>query len=241
MTPGVILDYALARVHARHGARPTAADWQRLELAPGRQECLLAARHTGLRAWLDTVADEDDLDTGEARLRERARRYVLEVAGWLPADWQPAARWLAWLPDLEILAYLEQGGTALPWIVRDPRYAAWGEGAAGALAHAGSAAAREALTADPALTVAGNWKRHWLDLWPRDGSPPAARLADLLVRAGEPPWPASGMGLVRLFRDRKHACGAVFAHLGLVLGDLRRLAGLLAFRMPHTLSAVEHA
>lgn len=214
---GPLLGYALARCHARHGARPGAAAWRHLDGARTAAQYLHFARATGLRDWLRTVAEEEPQERVELKLRRAWRRYVDEVAGWLPADVRPAAACLADLADLPALTYLHDGGRVQPWMADDPVLAA----------------VLDAAPGHPAAPVEA-WRRRWLASWPgapRD--PLARRLGEILLDLVTPGRAAEAAPRLQwLFRSHALDPVGVFAHLGLTLDDLRRLAGGLARRRP---------
>jgi len=98
---GPLLGYALARCHARHGDRPGAAAWRHLDGARTASQYLHFARATGLRDWLRTVSEEEPQERVELKLRHAWRRYVAEVAGWLPPAVRLAAAYLAFADRFE--------------------------------------------------------------------------------------------------------------------------------------------
>jgi hypothetical protein len=87
------LEYAQARIQARHGARPAEGAWAPLHAAVTLASLLEAARAGALKPWvagLDAAAGAPPL---EHRLREALRAHIEEVATWMPSAWQPALRW----------------------------------------------------------------------------------------------------------------------------------------------------
>lgn len=212
---GISVGFALARVHARHAARPTASDWRRLDAARTASQYLNYARQTGLRRWLHTVTEEETQANSELRLRTAYRHHVAEVAGWLPADSAPSARLIAELPDLPTLDHLYRGGTPQPWMSDDPRLA-------------------EALETPPVQPPYATWLARWNDLWPGPRrSLLSGRIGTALrgiVTSGEAPRVAQRLHWA--FRTHTLHAAGVYAYLGLVLDDLRLLAGGLARRRP---------
>lgn len=94
------LEYAQARIQARHGKRPAEAAWSPLHSAIDLASLLDMARAGPLEGWvagLEPSASATDL---EQRLHEQLRRYIAEVASWMPAPWQPAVLWTRALADL---------------------------------------------------------------------------------------------------------------------------------------------
>lgn len=212
---GLPIGFALARVHARHAERPTAVDWRRLDGARTAAQYIQFARRTGLQPWLRNVAESDAEAVAELKLREAFRRHVAEVAGWLPVEARPAAHWIARLVDLPALAHLHAGRAPLAWMHDDPALAPW-------------------LEAPPETPPFAAWQARWDALWPgRQRDPSSERLGAALHDTVVPDHAdAAATRLHWLFRTRvADACG-VFAYLGLVLDDLRRLAGGLARRRP---------
>ncbi len=212
---GLPIGFALARVHARHAARPTAADWRRLDAARLPAQYLNLARHTGLHTWLHGVDDDAAQGAVELKLRAAYRRHVAEVAGWLPGVAAPAAHLIARLTDLPALASLQRGEPAQPWMAEDPALSA-------------------ALEATPTAPPYDTWLARWHTAWP---GPRRGRQADRLGRALRDVVTRgraadAAVRLHWIFRGRPVDVAGVYAYLGLVLDDLRRLAGGLARRHP---------
>ncbi|MDX1594553.1 MAG: hypothetical protein R3298_09895 [Gammaproteobacteria bacterium] len=212
---GLPVGFALARVHARHADRPTAAEWRRLDGARTAAQYLQIARRTGLKPWLRGVAEEDPQQVVELKLRAAFRRHVAEVAGWLPAEHRPAARWIARLVDLPALAHLHAGRPPQPWMDDDPVLAPF-------------------LDDPPASPPFAEWLGRWRTLWPGPRRDPLAGRLGTALRDTAVPGRADAAAarLHWLFRTRVADAGGVAAYLGLVLDDLRRLAGGLARRRP---------
>lgn len=212
---GPALGYALARAHARHAARPTAAEWRRLDGARTAAQYLQYARHTGLRHWLRTVGDDDDQATAELKLRVAFRGHADEVAAWLPSSAVPAVRLIAVLVDLPALDHLHRGGAAQPWMATDPQLG-------------------EAVENPPVQPPFATWMTRWRTLAPgprfdRQAERLGRALCDL-VRPGQAASAATRLHWI--FRNRMLDARGIHAYLGLVLDDLRRLAGGLARRRP---------
>jgi hypothetical protein len=216
---GPLLGYALARCHARHGDRPGAAAWRHLDGARTAAQFLHFARATGLRDWLRTVSEEEPQERVELKLRHAWRRYVDEVAGWLPPAVRPAAACLADLADLPALTYLHGGGSVQPWMADDPALAA--------VLDAPRAPWHPTAPVDA-------WRQRWLASWPgAPHDPLARRLGEILLDLVTPGRAAEAAPRLQwLFRSHALDPVGVFAHLGLTLDDLRRLAGGLARRRP---------
>ena len=216
---GTPIGYALARVHARHALRPLPAEWHRLDGARTAAQYLHFARKTGLRHWLRSINEEEAQTTAELTLRDAFRRHTVEVAGWLPATAQPAARHTGRLIDLPALAHLHTGGQAQHWMDDDPVLAP--------LVNDSAPATDMAAPIDA-------WLKHWLALCPgprHDNI--AARLGGaLLGLVTTPQTTFAAHRLHWLFRTHALDSAGVYAYLGLVLDDLLRLAGGLARRRP---------
>lgn len=210
---GVPVGFALARTHARHAQRPGANEWRRLDGVRTASQYLQYARQTGLRFWLRTVGEDQPQAEVELKLRAAFRGHALEVAGWLPAAAAPAARLIADLPDLPALDHLHRGGAPQAWMNDEPRLAD---------------ALENPLTAPPYEA----WMTQWLRLGPRRGRSTGRlgnALRDLVIPGQASPAAAR---LHWIFRNRTLDAAGVYAYLGLVLDDIRRLAGGLARRRP---------
>ena len=116
------LEYAQARLQARHGQRAGEVAWQRLEMTREFAALLDAGRSSPLRAWLVGITARSTSHQIETVLRVHWRTLVAEVAGWMPALWQPALLWCAVWPDLPVLQHLSCGGDASAWMDDDPDY-----------------------------------------------------------------------------------------------------------------------
>ena len=105
--------YAQARLQARHGQLPSAADWQRLAGTGDLGNFLHAAQHTPLHRWTEGLEAGQSCHAIERLLRQRLRSYIDEVGDWQPQAWRPSFRWLEYLPDLPALQHI-LGNTATP-------------------------------------------------------------------------------------------------------------------------------
>ncbi|HWK82323.1 MAG TPA: hypothetical protein VNS61_01185, partial [Caldimonas sp.] len=110
------LEYAQARLNARHGQRLREADWHRIEVLRELAPLLELARGTALRSWLSGITAESSVHQVEATLRGHWRALVDEVSSWMPTPWQAAVSWCEVLPDLAPLQHLARGGKATPWM-----------------------------------------------------------------------------------------------------------------------------
>ncbi|HSQ70212.1 MAG TPA: hypothetical protein VLM41_09005, partial [Steroidobacteraceae bacterium] len=61
---------------------------------------LQAIREGPFGSWVSGLGPASTVEQIERRLREGWTQAVEEVAGWQPRRWQPAVRWLGWLPYL---------------------------------------------------------------------------------------------------------------------------------------------
>lgn len=163
------LDYAQARVWARHGQCAGELHWPRLQSAREFTTVLEAARETPLRRWLDGITATASAHAIEAVLRSQWRAAVDEVARWMPGPWQPAVRWCGVLPELPLVEHLAQGHEAPGWMDDDPDYralAAVPVAQRRTLLSTGRFAPLVGDGAEPG-TLAHAWQSHWRRLWPR--------------------------------------------------------------------------
>jgi hypothetical protein len=157
------LDYALARLHARHGERADTAAWQRLAVAREFATLLDAARASPLQRWLGGITPHSDAHAIEAVLRERWRSRVAEVITWMPARWQGALAWCGLWPDLAPLQHLLRGGEPAAWMRDEPL---WQQLASAQPAARGAVLAAAGLGAlldgaAPRLSLLPAWSREW--------------------------------------------------------------------------------
>jgi hypothetical protein len=228
MRPLADFAYAQARMQARHGARLQEGDWKMLEGAQSLGLYLDRARATALKRFLGKISPALPPSQIERALREEAKLYAREVAGWIPACWRPAVAWIGVLPLLPLMGRAGHDAGSL---------------ADEAVQTAFTALAVRARSPDPAAVVP-----LWLDLWqetmPRGESaaPALRRLADIAGRTmrraarsgASDALPTGRSGLERLllrgFRSHGATPLAVVAHVGLVFLDLERLRGGLCRR-----------
>jgi hypothetical protein len=218
------LELTHARVLARHGERLGPADWRRIEATRDWTPALEVARSTALRPWLDGITADSGVAQVEGTLRRHWRGVVSETAAWMPAPWQAAVAWCAWLPDLPLLQHLARGGEPPPWMRDDD---AWR-----ALAAAQPPSRASVLAAGPAGALAAAWTapddagRAWLLEW-RKRVPRRVRART----AGATPDSAGASleALVRVLRDHAKVFGVAAPSQGWALrGALRsRLVQLL--------------
>ncbi len=221
--------YAQARVQARYGDRLEDSDWQRLGAARTVSQYLETARATSLAQWVAPLSQDMDHHQQERVLRAVWRDAVDEVSGWLPAEWQEAARLWAELPELPGIEHVRRGRAAPDWAERDEHLA-------------------EALPETPGApeeNAGADWLARWRAAWPEPARaqidaleaigvalfpgfeatdvpvpPPAYRIADKAIDAE----------LVRLFRRHAQTPAAIFAYLAFAWRDFERLRGGLIRR-----------
>ena len=238
------LEFAQARLQARHAQRLSAAAWQRLETTREFAALLESARSSALHPWLAGITPASTSHQIEAVLRAHWRALVAEVAGWMPAAWQASVAWCASLPDLPLLQHLARGGEPSAWMHDDPDYrslcavarserrAALAGGKFGALASA---------WLEPAL-LARAWRAEWQRRLPErpddDEHDTLHQLTAALLQHGAAfaaAAPGSG-GLLRrslqarlslLLRRATLEPAAAFIHVALCALDLERLRGEL--------------
>lgn len=239
------LDYALARVHARHGQRLDEATWRRLEASRDLGQYLDAVRASPLAGWVASLDVTRDVHAIERTLRIEWRQYVEVVATWHPREWQPWLAWWAWLPVLSLLAQLSRPEPAPDWMLADPL--------CGPIAPGNPAERAAALLAtplaplEPAIlgrTPMGSaWLAHWQALTPQSDMQ-TRQLVSLLLRAIGTHTDkllnnaADTMALrrdladqlTRLFRAGGATVAATVCHFALLALDLQRLRGGLVSR-----------
>ena len=240
------LEYAHARLHARHGQRADEAAWRRIETMRELAPLLELARATALRPWLVGIAADSTAHRIEASLRGHWRALVDEVASWMPQAWQPALVWCAVLPDLAPLQHLARGGEPAAWMQHE---AVWSE-----LCAAQPPARRSVLGAGPLAALAAAWPapqtmgQAWQAEWQRRlprRQPDGDDTLGLLVRAlldHRQAFADAGAGqgwllrnalrtrLTLLLRRAGVEAAAAFIHLALCALDLERLRAELLRR-----------
>lgn len=241
------LEFAHARLHARHGQRLDAAAWRRIEVLREVAPLLELARGSALQPWLVGITADSPAHAVEAVLRRHWRALVAEGVAWMPADWRPALAWCALLPDLALLQHLARGGAPAAWMEEDDRWRA--------LCAAPPPARRAVLAAGPASDLADAWAAPqrmgaaWLDAWQRRWPQPLGDARDMLDRlvqllidhrqafaeaAPSQGWQQRGALQARLTLLLRRAAlepAAVFAHLALCALDLERLRAELLRRL----------
>jgi hypothetical protein len=254
------LEFAQARLQARHGQHADEPAWQRLEVMREFSGLLDSARSSPLRSWLVGITRDSPSHRIEAVLRSHWRAHVAEVASWMPATWQPALQWCALLPDLPLLQHLLHGGAWAEWMRQDPDYrvlcdtaaemqpderaAAWSEGPFGALFRALPRAADHPAPAAAPHPMAQAWLVEWQHRLPRPlgGAQDTLRQLVVLLQAHGAAFEAAPAGEAWLLRRSLQARlslllrratlepAAAFVHVALCALDLERLRGELLRR-----------
>jgi hypothetical protein len=241
------LEYAQARLQARHGQRLDEAAWRRLEVTREFTALLDQARAGALRPWLVGITQDSAAPQVEAALRGHWRAAVDEVSAWMPPRWQPALAWWAVLPDLGALQHLARGGVPADALRAE---AGWRELTAAAPAERLQVLARGPLAAlAPAWETPGDvgaaWHAEWRRRWPTTGDEDRQALhalerawgghrQDFIAAAPSQGWMLRAALRARLTLLLRHAAlqpAAAFIHLALCALDLERLRAELLQRL----------
>jgi hypothetical protein len=176
------LEYAHARLHARHGQRADEATWRRIEVIREFAPLLEGAQASALRPWLVGITADSSVHQVEATLHGHWRALVDERAAWMPLSWQRALQWCKVLPDLALLQHLARGGEPAAWMHDD---STWRE-----LCVAAPQARAAVLAAGPFAALAAAWLtpqclgRAWHDEWQRRLPQPLGDADDALRQLG---------------------------------------------------------
>ena len=240
------LDYAQARLQARHGQRLDEAAWRRIEVMREFAGVLELARTTALRRWLVGITAESTAHQIGAALRGHWRALVDELVSWMPGPWQAALAWCAIVPDLGPLQHLARGGEQLPWMQSDNTVRALCEAppqARAAVLGAGPLAALAVAWPAPQL-FGPAWLAEWRRRLPRplgDADDALSRMVGTLAEHEAVfATAADGQGwllraalrerLALLLRRSSLEPAAAFIHLGLCALDMERLRSELLLR-----------
>lgn len=233
------LEYAHARIWARHGERPDEATWRRIETTRDGGAVLEIARAGALARWLAGLGPTADVHGIERSLRGHWREQVAELASWLPERWQPAVDWCGTLIDLPLLQHLARGDPPPSWLADEAHLAALADGRL-----APSDPVRrllDAARADPGALLPA-WHAEWLRRLPgATGLAVAAQLGPLLAdhaAAFAAPATVDGWALRRTLQRRldlllRRTVGEpteAFVHLALSALEFERLRGELLQR-----------
>ncbi|MCA3219977.1 MAG: hypothetical protein ING59_15775 [Burkholderiales bacterium] len=223
-------EYALARLHARLAWRASEPTWQRLHAARSLPALLDVARSTTLAPYVAGIVVAATLPQIDLAFQTQLRGRIDEVAGWMPAPWQPAARWTASLIDLpaRLREQHERGSSHQAHSALDPV-----PGIEHGVHHRSTALSGQPASPHPALAA---WLHTWQQRWPSNCTALAAwsrRLAaDLTALAAAEPAtaPALREQLATRLAGDLHARAAPpqiapFAFLALLALDLKRLRG----------------
>lgn len=237
------LEFAQARLQARHGQRTDEAAWGRLEVLRMLAPWLEQARTTALRPWLVDITAQSSAHQIEAALRARWRAQVSEVAAWMPLAWQAALQWCAVWPELAVLQHLARGGAPSPWMQDDEVWHTWCAAPAprGASSLLGGAMAPLAASWPRPDTVGAAWRAEWQHRWPSAPGPGLLQLQRVLAAHAQAfargPGGQGGLlrnalraRLVQLLRRSALEPAVCFIHLALCALDLERLRSELLRR-----------
>lgn len=244
------LEFAWARLCARHGQRVIETSWRRIEHARALAPTLALARASALRPWLVGITAESAPAQMEATLRGHWRAHVAEIEGWLPLPWQAAVAWCALLPALPALQHVARGGAAPAWLA-DEFGVGVGVGLNAELnttkgiASNHDAAGSELLRlVKPAPCAGAAWVERWRELLPAPERAQSGLLAQLVLTLqahgaafsaapASQGWPQRAdlrARLMRLYRNATLAPAAIFIHLALTALDVERLRAELLRR-----------
>lgn len=237
--------YMQARLQARHGLRPEARIWHRLQGTPDLASYLHAARKTPLSPWVIGLHATHGTHEIEHALRLQFREYVDQVAHWLPTQWAGTLHWLALLPDLPAMRHLLSGEAAPAWMLNNPRLRPFtSENMATRIQAMLDSSWHDIVAAwHGGQSPADAWLIHWQSRWPR----PVGLQAGMRYLSGlfqQQLWqareqtPASTQRqrerltqqLQSAFRRYSFQPAAACAHLGLVALDLEQLRNDLVSR-----------
>ena len=236
--------YVQARLQARHGDRLDEGDWRSLEAAKSLDHFHDRARMSSLRRFTERLDTQTLAHAIERALRVEWRRYVAEVALWVPSAWEAPVLWTAYVPDLPLIDGLLEKA-APDWARGDPILEVFADGELRSELLMQLRAPLAPLFPANGGTLAQRWLAQWRILWPRRRTVERARLdrlcamvADHFGRLAEAgPQETSrqyrldlARACERMFRRHGATPTAVFSHLALVALDLERLRGGLVRR-----------
>jgi hypothetical protein len=236
--------YAQARAQARQAGRLAAARWRSAESSTDLNHYVHSLRGTVLAPVVQHFTRASSPHAIERALRRAWRTEVERASEWVPPPWRNSVAWTTWLPDLDTIRFLLDGGAALPWMLKDKLL--------GPFALDEKDARRIAIEAHlgrlpPAAEfVPAEW---WIGRW-REQLPTTAlagtgldELVSLLRSFSSDGWgqesPSAGAydsmellsaGIVRLLHRRAATPVSVYCHLALTAIELMRLRGGLVQR-----------
>ncbi len=236
--------YAQTRLQARHALRPGEAVWQRLASAGDFANYLAAARRTPLLPWIEGIQSAETSHALESHLRQQFRRYIDDVAHWLPIEWRPSVHWMGQLPDLPALQFLLETESAPAWMHDEADLSQFTSDNKSALPETrlGPEYVYLGKAWQEGIPLYEAWFEQWQRLWPaktglRNGLIHIGRLVrQYLLNEQATALPANdrlntlAVELNAAFRRYSFKPAAACAHLGLVALDLERLRGELVQR-----------
>lgn len=171
--------FAQARIQARYGELPAAADWRRLSGTRGFGAWLEEARSGPLRDWIKGLSAASRAQEIEAVLRNRLLAQIDAVAGFVPNPWSGAVRWTRWLPLLGLLEHLRIGHPAPAWaLTLAPMQSLLDDAGKLLPERVRASELGPVLEADAGVPLDQHWMAAWRQRWP---ATTAAVRADLAV------------------------------------------------------------
>ena len=236
--------YAQARAQARHGDRLTPSRWRAVESSADLGRSIHALRGTALGPAIQHFTGAASPHTIERTLRAAWRNEVERASRWVPRAWRDSVIWTAWLPDLEAIGHLLDGGKVLPWMHEDTvltRLAleAVDERPGAIESHLGR------LPEHDSFDAGQWWYEQWLERLPTADlrGTGLSDLANYLKAFGKTRWElkspstskdesgeALGQQITRLLHRRAGRPVSVYCHLALTALELLRLRGGLVRR-----------
>ncbi len=236
--------FAQARAQARLADRLTPSRWRAIESSTDLGRYVLGLRGTALAPVIQHFTASASPHAVERALRLHWRQEVESASQWVPRSWRDSVAWTAWLPDLDAVAFLLEGGAVLPWMPDDD--------VLGRFALEDIEQRREVIESvlgslPPADEfIPGRW---WYDRWLSYLPAPAldgtglGELARLLRSFGNSRWaPASpstaaedslellDQAIARILHRHAATPAAVYCHLAMTAIELVRLRGGLVRR-----------
>lgn len=229
--------YAQARLQARYGKRADSQMWLRLHSIHDFTSYLQTAQHTSMRPWVLGISSTHSSHEIELILRQKYRRHIDEVAGWVPKDWQAPLQWIKRLPDLPVLQHLLASGPPMDWMKLDPDLSSFTVDDPAerqrAMRNDGCSALVSAW--HQGESIVSGWLSHWHQIRPRTRAYDAGlryseqMLQTLLLQAEKTgqlspaDYEAADERLGRLFRRYALQPAGICTYLAVVAMDLHRL------------------
>jgi hypothetical protein len=85
-----VIDYAQARMQARHGAAPQAHTWALVHASMTLGSLLENARGSALESWIAGLDPAATRAEAEKLIEERLLARIEELAAWMPEEWRAA-------------------------------------------------------------------------------------------------------------------------------------------------------